>query len=264
MGISSPYLLPAALLIRRYHQQETGLMGLQNSPSGLSTVLQCHRDVIHQENKETGEQLHPYLLQQLFGASVPLAFHTKAVNTSRQGLSYGSLQITLRYSSCSPFQALWCYDKTKVITAASDTRECLIEWFFVSSRFVFPLMMPFAFSKLSGLSVLVLFSAVSLPSVAVWCCTAMLAFTLLKRQCATNTACNSLIKIDGSVYSLKEITSHFSSSKQGWFCFDGFYDLFSLFSANICPAIYFKIYSWKRAGVKYRKEKVWHSLKAFI
>lgn len=41
-------------------------------------------------------------------------------------------------------------------------------------------MMPFAFSKFSGLPVLVLFSVLSLPLVSVWCCTAMLAFTLLK------------------------------------------------------------------------------------
>lgn len=58
--------------------------------------------------------------------------------------------------------------------------------------------------------------------------------------------------------------NQFSSSKQGWFCFDGFYEPLSLFPANICPAIFFKIHSQKRAGVIYRKEKVWHSESIYL
>lgn len=82
--------------------------GFIQQPLRLQNYQQFFSDtgIIHQENKETGELLHPYLLKQLFSASVPLAIHAEAVNTSRQGLSYGLLQITLHNSSCSPFQAL--------------------------------------------------------------------------------------------------------------------------------------------------------------
>lgn len=164
------------LVIRRYHWRETGLMGLKNSTSAFLGKIALNykqllhdRDILPQRNKRLRSCWTDHLagvrgigvlllfpLQELLGAfisSVPVAFQAEAVTMLRQGLSYSLFYktscIRVLHHHFRPCGAS-IRQKLTLLSPISE-QVCLME------LFSNPLMMPFAFRRISGLSIPSLF-----------------------------------------------------------------------------------------------------------